>query len=66
MANERVIRRKVLVALGANPNAAQNEDTYEKAIAAALASGANTKTKPQIVALTGASTAADIVAALKA
>ena len=66
MANERTNRKAVLAALGQNTSAAQNELTYQKALTAGIAAGANTKTKPAIVALTGASTAADIVAALKA
>ena len=65
MANERTNRKAVLAALGQNTTAAQNEQTYNKAVIAGVGN-VNLKTKPAIVALTPASTAADIVAALKA
>ena len=66
MANERTTRKAILTALGANTAAAQNELTYNKAVTAALSSNINLKSKTQIQALSAASTAADIVAALKA
>lgn len=64
MANERDVRKATLIALGQPASAAQNEATYAKALTTGLKG--TSKTKPQIAALTGSSTAADIVAALKA
>lgn len=65
MANTATNRKAVLTALGST-GASQNELEFNKSLIAAFKAGANTKLKPQIVALTPASTAADIVAALKA
>lgn len=65
MANEVSNRKAILAALGAT-GSTQNETEFNKSLINALKTGANSRAKPQIVALTGASTAADIVAALKA
>lgn len=65
MANTVTNRKAILAALGST-GSTQNETEFNKSLINALKTGANSKVKPQIVALTGASTAADIVAALKA
>ena len=49
--NEREVRKANLTAVGASTSAAQHERTYDKAMAAALATNVNVKTKPAIVAL---------------
>lgn len=70
--NERATRKAILTAVGASTSAAQNEATYDKALAAALASNVNVKTKPAVVALvaltdssggTASNTIADVPAA---